>query len=888
MADVDNKGKDSHTWHAQTPEEVCAALKTSREGLSADEVERRRAQHGRNTFTKQKQPGIVAHTFGQLKSPFALVLIAAFCITMVLGEYVDAAVVSFALVIAVAVGVLQEGRASRAFMTLAKSQHHRTTVVREGARHEIDAELVVVGDVVELESGAQVPADLRLLTTKKLSINEAALTGEWLAVEKHERSVAIGAPFVEKESMAWMGTYVATGTGVGVVVAVGDQTAVGKLARDLGTITDSKTPLQREMGHIAQIMLGVIMMLVAAIFILGVISGESLETMLITSIAVAVASIPEGLPAAVTIVLAVAMESLLRRGGLVRNLLAAETLGSTTYVLTDKTGTLTRARMALSRVVVAPTGATAVVERDNWETHAVVREVFDFALCASDAYLEKSESEETFVVKGEPMERAMLEAAHSIGVSTEGESARARRFDYLAFSSENRFAAGLTKQKERTVLCVNGAPEDLLVGATHVHTNDGSQPLTPALRRAFADQIEQQTSTGARLMAVAYKVYTEETIDETQVVEGTVLMGLLVFHDPVREGVKASIEGVRRAGARVVLVTGDNPNTARSVACAVGIVSHDAAVLTGTDIEAMDDQELICSLREVSVFARVLPHEKMRLATVLQERGEVVAMTGDGVNDASALRKADIGISIGSGTEVAKEASDLVLVNDSFSIVYAAIEEGRRVVSNLRKIVGYLLSTSFSEVILIATALLIGAPVPLVPAQILWANLVEEGLMSVAFAFEPGEKRAMERKPQNIRDEGVLSRTMLTFIALVVTIMGGLLIALYFYLRSLGAPIEEIRSVMFVAVSIDSLFIAFSFRSLSTPLWHISLKSNLFFLGSFVVSLGLLLVVLTVPFFQFVLSYEPIPLLDMALIIGYGFLTLVAIESAKWVFFERR
>lgn len=854
-----------------------------------------RARGGQNVFSEYGRPGFFTHLFDQIKSPFALVLLLAFVITLVLHEYIDAVVIAFALLIAVGLGVFQEGKASRAFEALAQSQQHRATILRDGERHEVDAAEIVVGDIVELEAGAQVPADMRLVKTKQLTINEASLTGEWLAVNKHAETILIGAPFVEKTNMAWKGTYIASGHGVGVVVAIGDQTEVGKIAEKLSTITDSKTPLQREMLRVSNIMLGIIGVLVMCIFILGILSGGTFEEMFLMAIAIAVASIPEGLPAAVTVVLAVAMESLLKRGGLVRSLLAAETLGSTTYVLTDKTGTLTEAKMAVTSLVVASDASTAkILALGDWKQSEHARTLFDTALCASDAYIEKDEHDsDLFTIKGESMERAMLEAAQRVGVSTTGDSARAARTDYLAFTSENRFAAGLFPHVDAMRLCVNGAPEYLLEAATSVHTEDEVVPMSAALQKQFADAIEAHTKRGERLVAVAYKAVDWDEIDEertTQVLEEIVFMGLLVFHDPIREGVRESIEGVRRAGAQVRLVTGDNPNTARSVARMVGILPSDdadAEVCSGDDIALMDDKTLWKTLKHVYVFARVLPQEKMRIATILQERGEVVAMTGDGVNDAAALRKADIGIAVGSGTEVAKEASDLVLVNDSFSIIYAAIEEGRRVVSNLRKVVGYMLSTSMSEVLLIMAALLIGAPAPLVPTQILWANLIEGGLMSVAFAFEPGEKRAMEQKPYNVRTSGVLSRDMLGFMILVGSITGGLLIALYLFLQSLGASLSEIRSAMFLAVTIDSLFITFSFRSLTVPFWKISLKSNLFFLGAFVFSFGLFILVLTIPFLQYLLSYEPLPFFDIMLLIGFGIATLATIEGAKWIFFER-
>ena len=874
-------------WHAKESHEALSLLGVSEQGLFDQDVEERRKQYGRNIFTEKKKESVFITIYKQLKSPLAIVLVVAFFLTLALQEFIDAGVIAFALSIAVIVGVLQEGKASRAFDTLASSQVKMATVHRNGGLHQIEASDLVPGDIVELSDGGQVPADMRLLKTKKLAVNEAAMTGEWLAVNKHAEIVAVGAPFAERYSMAWMGTFVSKGSGIGVVVATGDRTEVGSLAGDIDAVEDPVTPLQREMERVSRIMLVIISVLVVLIFVIGLLQGQTFTDMLLTAIAVAVASVPEGLPAAVTIILAVGMEALLKRGGLVRNLLAAETLGSTTYVLTDKTGTLTQAKMAVAGIIHSERTYHGVGPK--WKEDIVARDMFDTALCATAAYVDVIEEENKSELRGDPVETSILESAHSIGINMEGDTARGRRIDYLAFTSENRFAARLTPYGDSFRLCVNGAPEYLLEFAEYVRTTAGVVPMTDEIREKIESEIEVATKEGKRLVGVGFRMvdYTDIPEQTEGMLDGLVFLGVVVLADPVREGVAEAIAGVLGAGAKIALVTGDNPETALSIARKVGIAHHDSIALTGLELEKMSDGELLDVLRNVSVFARVLPKQKLRLAQILQEAGEVVAMTGDGINDAPALRRANIGVAIGSGTEVAKEASDLVLVNDSFATIHAAIEEGRRIISNLRKIVGYLLSTSLSEVVLIGAALLIGAPVPILPAQILWANVIEEGLMSVAFAFERGEKGAMKRKPQDIRAEGILSKEMMKFISVVVVILGLLLVVLYFIVRSMNLPIEELRSVMFLAVAMDSLFIAFAFRSLTVPLWKVPLRDNIFFVGSFVLSLILLIMAITVPFLQHILSYEPVTIMQFVLVITFSVLTLATIEAAKWVFFAR-
>lgn len=862
-------------------------LGVSAEGLTSKDVELRQELHGLNVFTPPDVPSVFTKVIKQLKSPIAIVLIGAFAVTTVLGEYIDAGVILLALCIAIGVSLFQEGKASRAFAVLASSQSLRATVFRDGDRHEVDAGQLVPGDIVEIQGGQQVPADMRLLKVKQLSINEAPLTGEWVAVDKDVEPQSIGTPLSDQVNMAFGGTFVANGYGVGVVVTTGDATVVGALATDLRTITDEETPLQVEMKKLSAALLYIIGTLILAIFTIGVAMGQPLTEMALMSVAVAVASIPEGLPAAVTIVLAVGMEALLKRGGLVRNLLAAETLGSTTYILTDKTGTLTEAKMAVTGVL---TTEALNLDPQSWAPNKVIRHLFDTSLCATDAYVDTTGK--GIVLRGESMERAILRAALDIKLSPEEHSFRSERVDYLPFTSEQMFAAGLAEVDGQHQLCVNGAPEVLMSAASYILDKEQVVPITDQHKAALQEHVDALTKEGKRLLAVAYTAQESSDIliedKEGLAKSRLVFLGILVCSDPVRKGVKDAIAGVKAGGVQVILVTGDNPETALAVARAVGIAGPHDTALTGTDLAELSDTDLLEVLEHVRVFARVLPKQKLRIAEILQRQGEIVAMTGDGINDAPALQKANIGIAIGSGTQVAQEASDLVLMKDSFATIYAAIEEGRRVVANLRKIIGYLLATSMSEVMLIGAALLTGAAAPILPVQILWANIIEEGLMSVAFAFEKGEKNAMKRRPRDIHQEGLLSKEMIGFLAVVVTVLSSLTLVLYFYLRSIGLDEVDLRSAMFISVAMDSLFIAFAFRSLSVPLWRISLYDNRFFVGSFLISLVLLFGALSVPFMREALSYVPQPGSILALVVGASLLGLMIVEFAKWLFFERR
>ncbi len=886
VVDKRNAQRKSYAWHAHDYREVLSLLNSSINGLAPEEVLERRKKFGENRLSEIKQPGILSHTFKQLRSPLPLVLLIAVFVTITLAEYVDAGVIFAALAIAVAVGVFQEERASRAFGALKKSESHRAIVIRGGKRHEVDVVDLVPGDMVEVGAGMQVPADLRTISSKKLSVNESALTGEWRAVKKMVAPVHVGAPLPERANMLWRGTFVTDGYGTGVVVATGDGTILGNLSVDLQTIENAETPLQLEMKKISRAMLMLIIGLVALIFGVGLLNGEDLSSMFLMAIAIAVASVPEGLPAAVIIILAAGMEALLRRGGLVRNLLAAETLGSTTYILTDKTGTLTEGRMSLEGIIRHD---TANLDPGAWEESPLMQNVLRISLNAGAAFVDSANGKS--VMKGDPIEQAILEAALRAKIVPENSDPYASRIDYLAFDPDNRFAAGLVAGEKENRICINGAPEYLLSVCEKVLVKGEERKLTDAEVEHFTKVMRAHTREGKRLLGVAYKDVKNESISENDekvkhLPQGAVFVGLLIFNDKVRADVKESIKGVRGAGATIVLVTGDNADTALAVAKSVGIAGVGDNALTGEDLEEMSDSELLFALDSVRVFARVLPHQKLRLAELLQSRGEIVAMTGDGVNDSLALRKANIGVAIGSGTEIAKEASDLILLKDSFAVIYAAIEEGRRIVSNLRKVVGYLISTSLTEVVLIGTALLSGAALPILPVQILWANLIEEGFMSLAFAFEPGEKGAMKQRPQDIYEEGILSPTMMWFTGFVVSVLGLLIVAFYFYLRALELPIDELRSIMFLAISMDSLFMAFAFRSFLVPLWKQPLRTNLFFVGSFFLSGLALLAVLTVPLLQELLSYTPLPLNDIVMVLIFSVASLLTVEVGKWIFFS--
>ncbi len=926
-------------WWALTPETAVERFTTDRDnGLAIDEAAKRLAAEGRNEFSKAERPGLQTIFVRQFKSPLVFVLLLAGIATLLLREYFDAIVIFISLAINVVVGIVQEGRASRAFERLAESQEQYATVVRNGERRRIVAAEIVTGDIVVLVAGGAVPADLRLTDASELSINEAVLSGEWAAVDKDVVPTTNDAPLSERRSMAWMGTHVSDGQGRGIVVATGDATEIGRLAKSLQGIERGATPIQKSIQGLAVFLARVISVVLLIIFVAGLLRGEALAEMVLLSIAIAVAVMPVGLPAAVTVALAVGMETILKRGGLVRSLLAAETLGSTTVIATDKTGTLTEGRMSLAQIVSADlqgerthssqergTADGSVVDDSYWLSRDVPA-LLSMAVLASDAFVEEAtDATEKLTVHGRPIEAAIIMRALEAGLSPDKLLAERKRLDFLPFASSRRFGASLhgasvagdeiDVAEDTQRLFVSGAPELLLGHAEYAFAHGEAVPLTPDLRRALEHRLKAESGAGLRVIAVGYRDVVWETIGHIKgmahssvLLEGLVFGGFLIFNDPLRQEVVEAIRTAKESHIHVAMLTGDNPETAFAIAVAAGIIApheqmahsgtaseekeprgHDRRqVLVGSEIEAMSDVELWEALRTTTVIARVLPEQKLRIVELLKRNGEVVAMTGDGVNDAPALVAADIGIAVGSGTDVAKEASDIVLLKNSFATIVSAIEEGRRIVDNLKKSVTYLLSTGFSELFVVAGALAVGGPLPLLPIQILWTNFIEAGLMTFAFAFEPKESNLMRRPPASRQGSMIMTPAVKRLIVVIGMTTGMLLVGLYLFLVRFDLPQEKLHTIMFVALSIDSIFFSFSLKNLHEPLWRIHFFSNRYLLAALGTSLALLVAAIMIPPVRTLLSLSPLTPVELLFLFGVGIINVATIEVGKWLLFRRR
>jgi cation-transporting P-type ATPase F len=791
-------------------------------GLPVAEASRRLEQAGPNLLPRVDRRGPLARLALQFHHPLIYVLLAAAAATFAVGEPVDAAVVLAVVLVNALIGFLQEARAEKALDALVEMLLTRATVVRDGARHEVPSEELVPGDVVLLETGDKVPADLRLLSVSELHIDESALTGESLPVAKSPLELPGDTGLADRDNIAHSGTLVTRGVGRGVVVATGADTEIGHVHRLVGQARALETPLTRKLHRFSRVLTVAILALAAVTFALGLLRGESAPSMLTAAVALAVGAIPEGLPAVVTITLAIGVARMARRRAIIRRLPAVETLGSTTVVCTDKTGTLTANAMTVTAVdaggrrwSVTGTGYVpegVIVDGDvpaDLAGQPTLRECLVAGALCNDSAVQQRDGR--WQVIGDPTEAALLVAADKGGLDRAALAAALPRLDAVPFDSDRRYMATLHRAQDgRVVAYVKGAVERVLDLAQSQLAADGT--TEPLDRDAVLARAEQLSSQALRLLALAtveLPVGTA-TISEEQLDGRLVLLGLQAMYDPPRPAALTAVEACRVAGIEVKMITGDHAGTARAIAERFGLGGAAGPVaVTGAELAACPDEDLADLAERTSVFARVSPEQKLRLVETLQERGHVVAMTGDGVNDAPALRRADIGIAMGlSGTEVAKEAADMVLTDDDFASIEAAVEEGRGVFDNLRKFIAFILPTSVGQGMIVLTAVALATALPLLPVQVLWVNMTTAVALGLVLAFEPLEPDVMRRPPVPV-SRPLLTRGLVRRIVLVAGLMVLGAFAVFEGELLRGGSLDEARTAavnVVVAVQVAYLF----------------------------------------------------------------------------------
>ena len=800
-------------WHALAAEEALPALATSREGLSAAEAQARLRVHGPNRLPAPPRRSAWRRFLAQFANLLIYVLLAAALVTAAIGEWADAAVIVGVVLLNAVVGFVQEGKAEDALDAIRDLLSPKATVVRDGLRRTIDAAELVPGDLVLLQPGDRVPADLRLLEAQGLRCDEAALTGESLPAEKDPAPVPATADLGDRRGMAHSGTLVTSGQGMGVVVATGSATEIGRIGNLLESVRPLDTPLTRKLDGLArQLTLGILALAALLVPFGTLVRDYPWREMFMAAVGIAVAAIPEGLPAIMTIALAVGVRRMARRHAIIRHLPSVETLGSVRIICTDKTGTLTRNEMTVRSVALAagtatvsgtgyaPEGEVAGATRDKLLPVALA------GLLCNEARLHHQDGRWRLV--GDPTEGALLALAMKLGLDPEREAAAHPRLAVVAFASERQYMASLHAVPGGTRLIVKGAIERVLPMCA----------VTTGEAAAWHGRLEALAAQGQRVLAIAARDLpaTMTDLDPRAPIAGLTLLGLVGMIDPARPEAVTAIARCRAAGIRVKMITGDHAVTALAIAREVGLAETGLAV-TGAELARLDDAALAERALAADVFARVTPEQKLRLVEALQRQGEVVAMTGDGVNDAPALKRADIGVAMGErGTEAAKEAARMVLADDNFASIEAAVEEGRTVYDNLRKSILFILPTNGGECLLLLAAILIGTELPITALQILWVNMITTVALDLALAFEPAEPGTMRRPPRP-PDEPLLDRHLLWLVGLVSVLILAAAFGGFLWYRASGADLELARTVAVNTVVFCELFYLFSCRSLTEP-----------------------------------------------------------------------
>ncbi len=802
------------------------------QGLSKNEVIQRQQLDGLNVLPEKTPPSKFSIFINQLKSPLVYILLIASFITIAIGHITDAIIIFIAVFINTVLGYIQEQRASNALLALKKYVTHTTTVIREGKRIKVHTTHIVPGDVVVLEQGENVPADGILLFANRLYIDESILTGESIPVGK------------SKDQTVSMGTIIASGQGRIQVEAIGGKTKMGAIATQIQQ-DEEQTPLQRQLQKFSKQLVVVITVLTAFVFFLGVFYQFSLTEIFITSVALAVSSIPEGLLVSLTVVLAIGMQKIVKHRGLVRKLSAAETLGGITVICVDKTGTLTQGKMEVTDHI------------------GDVKELAQQVLLANDL--------------DDPMVIAAFTWGRTIIQDFISEHAR---LDSIPFSPKERFFISLHVWNKKTnMVFVNGAPEQLLSWST----------VSEEEQKEISAAIEALTKQGKRLIGFARKEvdHTKKTLEHTDAKEKLTWVGLLAFSDPVRLGVKEALDEAKTAGIRTIVITGDYPKTSEFVLAELGMPVHSDEVVIGEQLEKMNSEELIDAVKSARLFARTTPGQKLLIVEALKKNGEIVAMMGDGVNDAPALHKADIGIVVGDATDVAKESADLVLLDSNFSTIIRAIEEGRSMFENIRKIILYLMSDAFAEILVVVGSIILYLPLPVTAVQILWINLVSDGFPDLSLTVDPKRKDIMREHPRNPH-ERLVNRWMMILIGTVSVVAGVLALGSFVVLYKTSGDILLARSFTFIVLGLNSLAYVFSVRTLMTPFWKSRLFVNKWLLAAVCAGFVLQWIPFSTPVLRQFFGLTQIPISYWIMAIAFSVIMFMIIEMFKLVYRFRK
>ncbi|WP_447974636.1 cation-translocating P-type ATPase [Nitrospira sp. Kam-Ns4a] len=891
------------SWHTMPPDAVVRELASDLDrGLSEQEAARRLAVHGPNELPEAPPASPWSLFLAQFSSLIVWVLIGAAVVSGLLQEWIDAGAILAIVLLNAILGFVQEFKAERSLAALKRLSVATARVVRDGTARAIPAQELVPGDVILIEAGDYVPADARLSYAAALRTQEAALTGESTPVDKAPAVLAgDDLPVAERRNMVFMSTVVAAGKGRALVVATGLNTELGRIATMLQTAEPEATPLQRRLEQLGHLLLYVSLGVVAVVFALGLWRGEPLVGMFLTSVSLAVAAIPEGLPAIVTITLALGVTRMVARHALIRRLPAVETLGSTTVICTDKTGTLTKNEMTVTRLFVdgrafevtgegyAPEGEIRPLAPSLSPAGNGLRELLTAAVLCNGATLRQVDG--VWQVLGDPTEGALLVAAAKLGLWKESLGTQSPVVGEIPFDPERKMMTVIRHAPGGITAFVKGAPDVLIERCTWMVTVDGAvEPLDESARRDILEANRGFAHEALRVLGVARRQLEDKPADlrAAEIEQALVFLGLIAMKDPLRPEAVIAVRQCRQAGIRTVMITGDHKETAVAIAKDLGLVNGRASALAGTELDALSDQALTDRVEQVVVYARVSAEHKLRIVRAWKARGAVVAMTGDGVNDAPAIKAADIGVAMGlSGTDVTKEASDMVITDDNFASIAAAVEEGRAIYDNIRKSVHYLLSCNLSEVLLMLLATLSGLPLPLLPVQILWINLVTDGFPALALAADPKDPDIMHRPPRDPKARFLSRRRLLLLLGQGTLIAASTMLVFAYCLFAMDQSLERARTVTFTVMVLAQLFHAFNCRSDRRSVFSIGVFSNRSLIWAVGGSAALQVLIVALPAAREVFKVSPFDPKHWMLVMAVGLVPLLAMELWKAIRWRR-
>ncbi|MBX2844326.1 MAG: cation-transporting P-type ATPase [Flammeovirgaceae bacterium] len=882
-------------WHSQTLQDLTKSLKTHVEnGISAEEVLERQNTYGKNELTTKKTDAVWKLVWQQFNQPLIYILVIASVITFFFKEYVDSAVIMAIVIVNAVIGFIQESKAQKALEALSNTMQTYAMVIRDGEKKEIPANEIVVGDLVFVQSGDKVPADMRLVSVKEMQVAESALTGESVPVSKSlevlEEDTVIG----DRVNMAFASTYVTFGQGMGLVTTVGDQTEVGHINDLISNVESVETPLNKKITQLSKYIVYVILVMSVVTFALGIYRGQDLIDVFMSVVALAVGAIPEGLPAAITTILAIGVSRMAKKHAITRKLPVVETLGSTTVICSDKTGTLTENQMTVKEVFagnqmfkVSGTGYSPkgeIMQNDqsvNKDDFPALKDLLVAGLLCNTSEITKEENQ--YIVKGDPTEGALIVAAQKAELSRGNLLKIFHQLDNIPFESERQYMATLFKVEgeQKNTAYLKGSVEKIIEKCSHILNIKGEIiPLTGT--EEILEKVELMAGDGLRVLAFAKKEIASGNISEEDVESKTVFIGLQAMIDPPREEAIKAVTDCKKAGIQVKMITGDHALTAVAIAKQLGIeVGAVKNNFTGKELSELSEQEFQDAALDTNVFARVSPEQKLRLVEALQKNNEVVAMTGDGVNDAPALKQAAIGIAMGiTGTEVSKEAADMVLTDDNFRSIRDAVEEGRGVFDNIMKFIVWALPTNMGEGLIIMVAAIFGLTLPITPLQILWINMSTAGFLGLMLAFEPKEPGIMSRKPrkpgQSIFGKDVVVKLILASLALVVASFG-----FFQYELAIGASVAVARTMAVTTFVVLEGFYLLNCRSLSLPMHKIGFFSNIWVWFGFILMFVFQAFFIYNPWMNEIFGSAPITLMMWGKIMIAGLVTYIILEIEK-------